>query len=247
MDDDWLQFKRLRRHYEVVVRTYDPISLLDLAHTLRIWADLKQSLPRTAPAFSRSTSFKTGLPAKKLMHAAKGRSAIFCCLPDGVVTYASQGTVLTSPENPPTEGEFSLSVLCKRNEDSFEFAYYAYIYPRLDERWSKAPRTEAVKRCTYFEWLGSETVRVSGTTPDGVFEWIKLSRENMIRSVANTKGGSHPVAEQTAVEEKLRDGAVRDLMRYKVGGLPLPYFILLKIAQDILHTGAQHFSGPERA
>jgi hypothetical protein len=35
------------------------------------------------------------------------------------------------------------------------------------------------------------------------------------------------------------DAPVHYLLKYKVGGLPLPYFVLLKIAQDILAIGGK--------
>ena len=55
----------------------------------------------------------------------------------------------------------------------------------------------------------------------------------MVKRVANTLDGSH--ASLAAYESDNRfDPAVRHLLHYQVGGLPLPYFVLLKIAQDIL-------------
>jgi len=62
-----LHLERLRRHYELAVRTYDHISLLDLSHSLRMWVELKTPLTTIAPKFASAISFKTATPLKKYL------------------------------------------------------------------------------------------------------------------------------------------------------------------------------------
>ena len=44
-----LQLNRLKRHYETSINTYDVISFLDLAHSLRIWTELKNNVEEDFP------------------------------------------------------------------------------------------------------------------------------------------------------------------------------------------------------
>ena len=76
MNTVFLHLERLRRHYEVAVRTYDQVSLLDLSHALRVWTELKKPLQSLAPKFSNAIAFKTGVPAKKVLKAARGHNYV---------------------------------------------------------------------------------------------------------------------------------------------------------------------------
>ena len=70
---------------------------------------------------------------------------------------------------------------------------------------------------------------------DGTLVPMSLSRENIIRRVANTWDGSHPsIPISDRNQEHFFDPAVAHLMKYTVAGLPIPYFLLLKTAQDLL-------------
>ena len=57
-----------------------------------------------------------------------------------------------------------------------------------------------------------------------------------IKRMANTFDGSHPsIAKDEDNYNNKFDEPIRSLLHlHLMGGLPLPYFILLKIAQDIL-------------
>lgn len=46
MFDPEIQFERLRRHFDACSESYDPISLLDLAHSLRVASEYKSDLGR---------------------------------------------------------------------------------------------------------------------------------------------------------------------------------------------------------
>ena len=73
-----LHLERLRRHYEAAVRSYDDVALLDLSHVLRIWTELKIPLAQHVPAFRTTIAFKTGMPSRKVLRAAKGHRYVFC-------------------------------------------------------------------------------------------------------------------------------------------------------------------------
>lgn len=232
-----LHLERLRRHYESSMRSHDEISLLDLSHSLRVWADLKSALPEMAPKFATTQSFKTAIPAKKVLKAARGSSYVFAYMPGGVVSFATDGKVA---EAPPLDdkSDFLLGASCKVNFDgSLELKNYCFVGKALEEPLIKALSAEDMKRCNFAQWLGAEAVRLAYKGPDGTLQSVSVSREMIIRRVANTLDGSHPSAGASILDKDTVnsfDPAVHHLLQYKMGGLTLPYFILLKIAQDIV-------------
>jgi len=230
-----LHLERLSRHYEASVHSYDEVSLLDLSHSLRVWADLKTVLPQLAPAFSKTLSFKTSTPAKKVLRAARGSRFVFAYMPGGVITYAAQGNVASVPPD-SNDKNYSIGASCKINVDgSMELKNYRYVEVILEQPMIKASSSEDVSRCNYSQWLGAEAVRMSYPDNAGDLKTVSITREMLIRRVANTLDGSHPSAAAAGSDiENSYDPAVHYLLQYSMGGLSLPYFILLKIAQDIL-------------
>ena len=228
-----LHLERLRRHYDVAVKSYDQVALLDLSHILRIWVELKQPIVSLAPAFATTISFKTGLPAKKVLNAARGHPYIFCYMPGGVITYASNGSLVSAPEMEPDAGAFSMGVTVKVMPDHTWLGKFYIVAKSFDQSLIKAMDAETQTRCNYQQWLGSEVVRVCFRGSDGVLKQTSISREMIVKRVANTLDGSHP---STAAWDtgNTFDEPVHHLLKYAVGGIHLPYFILLKIAQDIL-------------
>ena len=237
-----LHLERLRRHYEVAVRTYDQVSLLDLSHSLRVWAELKQPLKTIAPGFSKSISFKTATPAKKAFAAARGHKYVFSYMPGGVKTFASNGQLVSGPEDASGPTDLTMMVSMKSTPPLVELGNYCVVSAVFDESTFKALSGERVKRCTYAEWLGAEAVRVSYINAHGALEVVAISREMIVRRVANTLDGSHPSAAGGGEVDNTFDAPIHHLLQYKMGGLPLPYFILLKIAQDILEISAKHMA-----
>lgn len=225
--------ERLRRHYSHSVRTYDDISLVDLSHVLRIWTELKVPLRKLAPRFATTSAFKTAIPPKKVLRAARGNQFIFACMPGKVVTYASNNELVFGPKLSP----WHQSVVIMRNADgSIELDNFYFVGAVLEPQIRELGNVADQTRCNYENWLGSEAVRVCYPDDAAVLKVMSISREKIIRRVANTLDGSHPSAAAVGgdLEEKDIDSAIRFLLQFRMGGLPLPYFILLKIAQDIL-------------
>lgn len=227
-----LQLERLRRHYNNSVRNYDHVSLLDLSHTLRVWTELKVHLRTIEPKFAKTLAFKTAIPAKKVLRAARGSQFIFSYMPGGVITYASNGELASGPSSAP----YTQSLVVRRNEDgSIELKNFCFVGATLEQPIRAALDAEAQTRCNYENWLSAEAVRVCYPAKAGSLEAVTISREMIIKRVANTLDGSHPsVAAGSNSSENSFDPAIHYLLQYKMGGLPLPYFILIKIADDIL-------------
>lgn len=231
IDNALLQLERLRRHYDVAVRTYDDVTFLDLSHSLRIWVDLKQQLVSAAPSFSQAISFKTGLPARKVIKAARNREFIFCYMPGGVKTYAAKGQLASGPRG--NSGGHLSGVAFKIEEDHIWLDKFSFVSPELDNSLIGALNAHQQQRCNFQQWLGAEAVRLSFRSAEGELRPVQISRETLVKRVANTLGGSHP-STAPGETDNIFDPPVRYLLQYKCGGLPLPYFILLKMAQDIL-------------
>ena len=200
-----LHLERLRRHYDVAVKTYDQVSLLDLSHTLRIWTELKKPLESIAPAFSESLLFKTGLPARKVLRAAKGYAYVFSYMPGGVRTFASSGHLASGPGMGQHDGDFALGFAVKASPSMIELGRFAFIARDFDEPLVKALNEEKVTRCSYTPWLGAEAVRLCYSRDGGPLETVAISREMIIKRVANTLDGSHAsaVSLQGAGQEKV--------------------------------------------
>lgn len=231
-----LHLERLRRHYDAAVKTYDHVSLLDLSHSLRLWGELKTPLVKLAPKFSTTLAFKTAIPAKKVLKAARGHRYVFSYMPGGVITYASNGHLASGPDIGGNDEKCTIGVAVKVSNGYVELSKYSVISTNFDQPLIKALDSEPQKRCNYVQWLASEAVRVCYPDDNDDLKTVAISREMIIKRVANTLDGSHPSAAGGANVDNTFDAPVRHLLQYQMGGLPLPYFILLKIAQDILST-----------
>jgi hypothetical protein len=194
---------------------------------------LKQPLIELAPAFSKTISFKTGLPAKKVLKAARGHTYVFCYMPGGVITYAAKGHLASAPEMNRGAGDFTSGGAVKIGADHIWINKYCIVSTSFDQPLIKALEAETQTRCNYQQWLGAEAVRLCYRDTNGKLIPVSVSREMMIKRVANTLDGSHPSA-SSGGETNTFDAPVHHLLQYSAGALPLPYFILLKIAQDIL-------------
>lgn len=231
-----LQLERLRRHYEIAFRTYDQISLLDLSHSLRIWADLKPTLRHTVPAFEATTAFKSAIPAKKVVKLARQHRHIFAYMPGGVVTHASNGHLVSGLDTEGPQGQFSMGCSAKVNTDgSMELKNFSWVALVPEQPAIQALEAADVSRGNFSQWMGAEVARVGYLDSAGTLVRASISREQMIRRVANTLDGSHPsTGQQSGNLENSLDAPIQELLKFKMGGLPVPYFILLKVAQDLL-------------
>lgn len=236
MQNIMLQLERLRRHFDESVKKYDVISITDLSHTLRVWTDLKVELPVKYPGFETRMVFPTASPVKRSKRLVKGHHYVMAYFPpDGVNTVASQGVVIAGPL---PSGAFIALASAKFNVNGSvnlrAFVYvsrsYATESPEARRFFSKYKE----KRCNFTNWLGSEAVRLRYLNKEGKIDELSISREQVIRRVANCYGGSHPVLSDAEDSQNRFDEPIQFLMTYTVGGLPLPYFLLLKMAKDIL-------------
>jgi len=158
-------------------------------------------------------------------------------MPDGVLTYAANGHLASGPAVGANDDE-TLAVAVRVSPSHIEVAKYAWVSAPFEHDLVKALEAETVTRCKFMQWMSTEAVRMSyHDSIKGSQVALSISREMVIKRVANTLDGSHPSAASDADIDNTFDAPIHYLLQYKVGGLPLPYYILLKIAKDILDAG----------
>lgn len=236
-----LQLSRLQRHYDAAVKTYDEVSLLDLSHALRIWADLKPLLPSITPKFASAICFKGSTPSKAACKLAFGQKHVLAALSGVAITYANKSDVLSIPKH-SSNRMASTTEICRCEDGSLELGSVNIIFgldPSLTANGAFKSKLvgENISKLNYAQWMSADAVRVGYENADCNVVAVTISRETLIRRVANTMNGSHPsAAAGEGNQESQFDLPIKYLMEFKVGGLPLPYFLLLKIAQDILNV-----------
>lgn len=236
-----LQYERLRRHFEIAVHTYDPVSLLDLAHTLRVWADTKSLIRSEAPEFARSIRFKACHPSRRATILLKSREHVYSLFADGVVTYASQGQdIVGILESTRNRNDAEVSVKFREVDKGLMVSSYAYWTGKIETSRDDLFGDQGTKHCTYEQWLDSRVVLGAMPAGHGVMPF-SLSLENLIRRVANEFNASHPAGLDVPAPAKQASQVTHYLFGHVVAGLPLPYFLLLKAAHDILLVGAKFF------
>ncbi|HEX2880073.1 MAG TPA: hypothetical protein VHO25_11135 [Polyangiaceae bacterium] len=234
-----VQFERLRRHCAAVQATGDEISLLDLAATLRIWAEMKGELFEYLPGFSTYRGFIAASPASKLAKRVRNVRHLLYYLGRPVTTCAPGGKIFHHPE-PWAPHVFSVPITPQSLDPPvFEVGHFCMVEADLTQEessWLHKPRLSSVD---YRDWLGSEVVRVAFAGPTGL-QRFALTRENFIKRVPNVLGGSHPQKSQAAEPDEREnqfDPPIRYLLQTLTNGIPLPYFVLVNCAHEILRIG----------
>ncbi len=71
-----IHYERLKRHYSFAIKHYDLISFLDLAHSLRIWTEIKKNVTE----ISDVKEFPLIKYTKKFKKVLSGAPFAFCHL-----------------------------------------------------------------------------------------------------------------------------------------------------------------------
>lgn len=248
-----LQLERLRRHHKHAAQTYDVASLWDLSHSLRMWAEMKLHLRDISPRFS-AAKFRSSSPAKRAWRMVRPQRHVLAYMPDGAFTHAAQEEIC---------GLATESGIGVGDQDFFVMTYARLTMPVSEVRqyvaMAAAPTDgdedgvltmktlglETTAQLNFIDWLGAPAVWLSYQSPDGgARKTLTLSRETLVKRMANSFDGSHPSGGAGSTEdvENRFDEPVRYLFSHRVLGLPLPYFLLIKIAQDITSTADKHLS-----
>jgi hypothetical protein len=184
---------------------------------------------------TKPKSFLTGTPTRTAVRTPKRAAFVFAILPNGVLTKAGRGYAdVDVPFIPRLSHEHWYSADIMQLEEGLVCRRLTVVYSALSDQQRAEIKHFTTTALNYSDWIGAEAVRVRMPNAAGVFETLSLSREMIIKRVANTLQGSHSAAPEEKDKDNRFDPAVKFLLEIKIQGLSLPYFLLMKIAQDIL-------------
>jgi hypothetical protein len=237
MSDIERQLLRLRRHYEASLQTYDELTLLDLSHALRLVIESRAELASIGPRYSSETAFKIGKPIGKINAAAHGTEYVLCYMPGGVRTRAGTVELANIPIDSRHHQNFASAIGVRKTQSLIEMDQYCVIFKAIDHDVMKtfcSKNGASISSVTFQQYLAADAVRVAFLNHKKEYERRIISREMIAKVVANTLGASHSYQDASQGNSNSFAEAVHHLLRFKWGDLPLPYFIIMKIAQDIL-------------
>jgi len=208
-----LQYARLERHHLSALKNKDPISFLDLSHTLRIWVELKSFVDELAKEKSIILELNNPNLSKTFKQFLKKNIHTHLPLANGVTSTIKIQNVVTF-DRALTDEE--LIELTKPDTPQASFAQKSNL--------------------CFSDWLSSGVYEVP--SGDVKHPHLKLSREIIIKRVANILGASHPIGTENAdMQENKFDPYILDLHKIQLAdGYPATYYQLLEIANDILEN-----------
>lgn len=205
----FIQFKRLERHYHESLKQKDVISFLDLSHCLRIWVDMKTHIDTLAEAKGiqlKLTNTTTQKSIKKILRGSK-------------YTYLPLGSGVESP-GVEVKGVRIINKTLSPEE--------------IKKLYEAGPPIAQSTKLRFSEWIASGIYEVP--SKDEAHPQIRITREILIKRVANILGASHPIGTEEGDERENKfDPYILELHNISLAdGYPATYYQLLEIADDIL-------------
>jgi hypothetical protein len=230
-----INYKRLQRHYDINLKSYDEIALLDLSHVLRIWMEMAESVQSYLIYCDKDkiVRFPSYSLSKKLAKYIAGKEHIIAGTCGGVITSSANENLILVPEK-PTDSILKSFNFMIQTDGRIQIADIAIVHDKNEgpEVHTLIKNGFIINRSYYGHWLNCEIVRISYKADSGIVERRIIPRHILVKRVANILGGSHAVSD--TFSGNYFDIAVRKLLDTRFGGLPVPYFLILKTAQDIL-------------
>lgn len=203
-----LQYDRLQRHYQAALPGKDEVAFLDLAHVLRIWVELKSPVTSLVEAQELALGLPHYTPPKFIKRTLQGARQISIPLASGVQSPGLQvsGVRITNR---------------------------ALSADEIRRRYEAGPPTAVASNMSFREWMAAAVIEVP--SEDDAHPHLTISREILIKRVANVLGASHPAGADNADEFENRfDAPVLQIHAIETAGYKATYYQLLGIAQDIL-------------
>ena len=195
---------------------------------LRVWLDNVQAyLTEQQGAYQ----FKKYELSTFLLKRCHGNKCVIAYFVDGVTTYTDGSTFSVSTSL--SSGPHSMSLGWRPLPGRGLVTRYLVVIAdaRVKDEFD-SQTAFLVQETTFKQWLKAESVRLWFDNQAGKSLEKIISRETLIKRMANALGGSHPTGVFDVPNKN--DEAVEFLLRFRVGEIPLPYYVLLKAAHDIL-------------
>ena len=204
-----LQYDRLARHHERALNTKDEISFLDLAHSLRVWVDMKAEVTRMADERSLDLALHHHTTPKYIKQSLQGATHTYLPLASGV---SSPGVTVAG----------------------IRVTNRALTLEEIKQRAAMGPPVAQVSKMSFSEWLAAGVIEVP--SGDASHPHIQISRETIIKRVANVLGASHPAGMDEQDQQGNRfDKYIVELHQLRIAdGYPATYYQLLEIAGELL-------------
>lgn len=244
-----IQLERLSRNYNACTNKYDPVSLLELAHSVRFWTRQSDEFINEKSFVDKKIFSTSSLNRKSSKIFSNSKYIIFDFNKHGVTTYAATDSpqnisFMSGPHEPDTK--FSTGCKVVKNSDfSITIFNFYYIEKALQEDdmsylGSKKTSLFDTKKLNYSQWLNSSLLRIGFMITSGAIENRSLNRDYFVGLVANADGASH-YSKGLSKKEIEEIELLEWLKKFKCGGIPLPYFLLMKIAKDIIDNAPTLF------
>ena len=215
------QLERLKRHYQVSVNHYDSISFLDLAHTLRVWTEVKSSMDKLG-----INNFKKGVLTKKVKKILTGFEYVYAYLPDGVTTpIVATGEI--GGRNMiygPQADKFSVVTLMKiENNRDLSIAQFLMVCRVLSQEEMTTLNNESknvpVEIVSFSKYMKSPAIYFQFSGHDSKH----ISNEELIKRIANEYEASHADSTDTNFELTEESDGLKELLQdFKCqGNIPL--------------------------
>ncbi|MBN2669837.1 MAG: hypothetical protein JXR60_11490 [Bacteroidales bacterium] len=224
-----INIRRLERHYDFCLKKYDDIALLDLSHALRNFVDFSKDIDRYFDSINLLKKYRGFIVSKKAGRMLKMYNYLIIGFPGSVETFANNDDLLFVPNEKSLPVHLNMKI--KRNkDDSSSIGNYFLVRSNVEKSASRIiDNSIQVKLFNKFDyWLDSDALKIN----ESEFQIKSLSRRNLITWVSNTLGGSHPANNRKRENEN--DPLINYLMNFTIGGVSLPYFILMGISKEIL-------------
>jgi hypothetical protein len=217
------QFERLQRHWKAASELYDKPSFLDLSHSLRVWLEIGPVLGLEHKEYRFAN-----LP-KNVKTLANNSSYVYLFLPDRIML-PSRAILGGSHFRDCTH---CVSVEPKSPTRTM-FDGYFYVGRELQvegvrEADSAVAHAPLGRARGFGEYLSRPIVFFK--FPDCAQR--SITSGNLIRRIANEYGGSH---QRTDATDNRFSGAVRSLMDFRIGDIPVPYMIALYIGKTVIES-----------
>jgi len=215
-----LQLARLERHHDRARAERDPISFLDLAHALRVVTEMKADVDGLARTQGISLALPHVVPTRLDKRGRKGGGVMDLPLADG-----GEG---------PGGRVWGVRITLGRSR-----------HEEIAGRPVPEPPKATPSTLSFTNWLGATVFWAP--SGDAQHRELAISREIIIKRVANVLGASHPAGTEDSDFENRFDPYIKGLHTLMIGDLPAIYQQLLEIAKNTIEAMQKLAPPQERA
>lgn len=214
-----LQFSRLKRHHELSLNKKDQVAFLDLSHVLRVFVDMRREVDQHISDRGLTLEFQNTQKDRRITEALDNSKYFSLPISRGVKSPNVQikGLTVVGRTLSPEE---------------------------VKQIYEAGPPISIKTQMSFTDWLGASIIDTN--SPNNKEQpKLSISREILIKRVANILGASHPAGmeEGTAGENRF-DSYIQDLNNVEVAdGYPLTYYQLLEISAEIICVFDPIFGG----